>query len=237
MLPISLTEVQAFTALRAFLVSALPAGTEVIRAQSNRVAEPHGTEFVVMTPLIRERLETNIDNYIDTSFTGSITLTTLTVTSIAFGSLVPGYTLLGTNITPNTTIVSQLTGSVVGGIGTYQVSQSQTVASQKIAAGVMTLTQPTKFTVQLDIHGIFSADNAHMIATLFRDDYGVQLFQSSGFDVTPLYCDQARQIAFINGEQQFENRWSMDAVLQINPVITVPQYFADQLSATFNKIL
>jgi hypothetical protein len=236
MLPISLTEVQTFTALRSFLQAVLPGTTEVIRAQNNRVPEPHGTDFVIMTPLLKERLETNIDNYIDTVFTGSIALTILTVTAIGFGSLVNGYTLLGTNILPNTTIVSQLSGTP-GGIGAYIIFQSQSLNSQKIAAGVMTVLQPTKYTVQLDIHGIFSADNTQVISTLFRDDAGVQLFQLSGYDVTPLYCDNARQIPFSNGEQQLENRWTMDAVMQCNPIITVPMYFADQLTASFNEII
>jgi hypothetical protein len=64
------------------------------------------------------------------AFTGSIATTTLTVTvAPTTGGIFPGATLSGTGVTTGTLIVSQLTGSPAGGIGTYQVSISQTVAS------------------------------------------------------------------------------------------------------------
>jgi len=81
------------------------------------------------------------------SATGSISSTVLTVSAIGAGSvLAAGQTLSGGNstvgyITPNTTIVGQLTGTA-GGIGTYTVSISQNVASTAIgvSGGGMTVT-------------------------------------------------------------------------------------------------
>ncbi len=70
----------------------------------------------------------------NTSVTGSITGTTLTVTAVGAGALVVGGALAGTGVAAGTTILSQSSGTD-GGIGTYQVSISQTVASG-------TLTQP-----------------------------------------------------------------------------------------------
>lgn len=73
-------------------------------------------------------------------FTGSISGTTLTVTSTAVrannskaGYLFAGQTQSGTNVTAGTKIVKQLTGTP-GGIGTYQVDTSQTVASTTITS-------------------------------------------------------------------------------------------------------
>ena len=74
--------------------------------------------------------------------TGSVAGTTLTVTAVGAGSVLGvGQTLTGTNIDPNTTIVSQLTGTA-GSTGTYTVSISQTVASEAItvSGGGLTLT-------------------------------------------------------------------------------------------------
>jgi hypothetical protein len=234
MIQLSLTEEQTFAALRSFLLACLTPGIEVIQAQGNRVSEPIGSEFVLMTKSTRERISTNKDDYVDAVFTGSIaiaspTSTVLTITAVGFGTLAVGRTLLGTNIAANTVVLAQLTGTP-GGIGTYSVSVPQTIASQKIAAGVMNSLQPVKFTAQLDIHGEFSADNAHIISTLFRDEYGIELFKASGYDVTPLYANEAHQLPFNNGEQQVETRWTMDVVMQCNPIVTVPQYFADQLN-------
>jgi hypothetical protein len=66
------------------------------------------------------------------SFTGSIATTTLTVTAAPV-VLAPGQVLSGVGVTAGTYIVAQLTGTT-GGIGTYQVSASQTVASESITA-------------------------------------------------------------------------------------------------------
>lgn len=65
--------------------------------------------------------------------TGSIATTTLTVTAVSSGTLYANAVLTGTGITAGTTIVSQLTGTT-GGVGTYTVSASQTVASTTVTA-------------------------------------------------------------------------------------------------------
>jgi len=229
---LSLTEVQIFTALRSFLLSVKPTGMEVVKAQDNRVPEPSGTDFITMTPILRERLETNVDTYSDVAFVGSISGATLTVTSVSLGTIAVGAQLLGNNLAANTVVTALGTGT--GGIGTYTVSPSQMIASQTIAAGVEYLLQPIKFTAQLDVHGPNSADNSQIITTLFRDDYGVEQFAASGFDVTPLYASEPRQMPFLNENQQIEERWSVDAVMQCNPVVNVPQQFASQLQATLS---
>ena len=87
----------------------------------------------------------------------------------------------------------------------------------------------TQVTVQLDIYGPASADNAQIVATLLRSDYATDQFATSGFDVTPLYAGEPHQMPFSNGEQQVENRWTVDAVLQTNPIVTTGQEFASEV--------
>jgi hypothetical protein len=98
-----------------------------------------------------------------------------------------------------------------------------------MASGGQIFLQPTRITVQLDVHGPNSAENAQTISTLFRDDFAVQAFKASGFDVTPLYSADPRQLPFENENQQTENRWVVDAVMQSNQTIRAPQQFADEL--------
>ena len=231
---LSLTESQTLTALRTYLLSVLPAGTEVVRGQDNRVAEPQGANFVTMTPMLRERLGTNVDTFQDCAFTGSISGTTLTVTAMSLGAITVGATLFGTNVVAGTTITAFGTGS--GGVGTYTISQPQTVSSETLACGSKSMLQTTRVTVQLDVHGPASGDYAAIITTTFRDDYAVQSFLSSGFDVAPLYADEGRQMPFLNGEQQVEERWVVDVVMQCNPIVTVPQQFASQVQATVIEV-
>ena len=224
---VSITDSQVFTVLRSFLIGILPAGTEVFRGQGNRVPEPEGADFVVMTPGSKKRLSTNFDGLTTIDFTGSIASTTLTVTAISGGNLFVGATLSGFGMAANTIITMLGTGT--GGTGTYTISPSQTLSSVTMWTGSSNVEQDTQYTVQLDIHGPSSADNAQIISTLFRDQYATSQFALSGLEMAPFYADDPKQIPFINGEQQYEDRWVIDAVMQINPVVSVPLQFASQL--------
>lgn len=169
---VSITEDNVLAALRTFLLSIVAAGVEVIYGQDNRVPEPLGDDFLVMTPLSQARLSTN-----DTTYTDP-----------------------GTN----------------PGTANYE--------------------RATRSMIQIDIHGPNSADNAAMIETLYRSEYAVDSFSTSGLDIQPLYCDDAKQMPFINGENQFEQRWIITAAIQYNPVTAVPQDFADALSVNIVSV-
>lgn len=79
------------------------------------------------------------------SVTASITGNVMTVSAVGSGTLYVGNTLSGTGVTVGTVILSQLTGTT-GGVGTYNVSPSQTVSSTTVT----TLTQ------------FFAVDNCEM---------------------------------------------------------------------------
>jgi hypothetical protein len=71
-----------------------------------------------------------ISNPSSAIFTGSISSTTLTVTSVLSGTIAVGHAIFGQGIAQNTVITALGTGS--GGVGTYTVSDSQTVTSTTI---------------------------------------------------------------------------------------------------------
>lgn len=234
------TTSQVLASLRTFLLAVLPATgsdglpVEVILAQINRVPEPKASDFVIITPTRFERIETNVDTYQDCRFTGSILGTTMTVSAVQIGALQPGSTLSSALVATGTTIVEQLTGST-GGAGTYKVSQSQTVISSTISSGGKTLQQALKCAVQLDFHSAdesVAGDMANTVSTTLRDEFGVQQFanQSPNYGVVPLYADDARQTPYFNEAQQVEWRWVVDALLQANVVLSLPQQFADSVA-------
>lgn len=64
------------------------------------------------------------------TFTGAIATTVLTVSAITAGAIQIGQTVAGSGVTTNTTITAYGTGT--GGVGTYTVSTSQTVASEAL---------------------------------------------------------------------------------------------------------
>ncbi len=175
---LSLTEAQVLEALRSFLLAVVRPGTEIIKGQNNRVPEPVGDDFVVMTPLLQPRLGTNETSYFDDVLTGSIAGSTLTVTAITQADigLASGMLLLDgmwptMNVAIGTVIVEQLTGDP-GGIGTYSVAPSQAVASETMYAGSRNDLVQTEMTVQLDVHGPLSTDNTRVTSRDSRDRRG-----------------------------------------------------------------
>lgn len=230
---LSLTEANVFQAFGTFLQETTT--LKVIRGQVNRVAEPEG-DFVVMWPLSQQRLATNITSYYDSEFTGSISGTTLTVTAVTRldgNGIQPGQWLTDTSGTldASTVVVKQLTGTT-GGVGTYEVSVSQAVASETMYADQRADMVQTEIGIQIDIHGPNSADNCRIIECLDFSSLGEGIVQSLGFDLDLLYCGNARQVPFINAARQFEERWTMDCLLQTNPVVGNAQQFADVLDIT-----
>jgi hypothetical protein len=207
----------------------------VVDGQDNRVPEPSISDFVVMTPINRLRLETNVDTFVDCSFIGSISGAVLTVTQVLIGSLTINNLVFGPNVALNTLIVAQTSGTPLG-VGTYTLSQTQNLGSQKMACGVVQMLQPTQLTVQLDVHGPNSADNAQIITTTFRDDFAVEALTALNTNVAPLYADDPKQIPFINDQQQYETRWIIEAVLQVNQTVTAPQQFADQVQVGLDLV-
>jgi hypothetical protein len=227
---LSLTEAQIFKALGLFLTDVLPAGTPVFKAQTNRVPEPRETNFVSMTPILRERLETNIDSYDSAQDVQVLTFAALTTTPVVGDTVVNGgatargvvTAVAATTVTVNTLAQQYFAiGDVVSNTTHAGVVGTMTGLSY----GSATSMQPIKMTIQLDVHGPLAGDNAQIISTLLRDTYGVDQFATSGFDVTPLYTSDPKQLPFINGEEQIETRYVVDAVLQCNPVVTLPQQY------------
>lgn len=230
----SITQKQINEALGDFLTTILnvPTGNVVI-GQINRVPEPLG-DFAIMWILTRPRLGTNYDVAQDCKFTGSIVEDMMTVTAIDSGTIIPTNELFGVGVESGTQIVAQLTGSP-GGIGTYTVSEAQTLASQTLSAGYISVATPTEIVVQVDIHGPNSAENAQTLQSLLRDPYGVRLFE--GTNVSPLYADDPRQMPFINAAKQYEERFIVQVHLMVTPVINTPQEFADSVSVTVKDAL
>lgn len=81
--------------------------------------------------------------------------------------------------------------------------------------------------VQVDFYGATSQDWAAAFMTLFRDDSGVQVLAPT---CAPLYADDARMAPLDDSESQFEQRWTVEAFLQYNPVTSDPMQFADTLT-------
>lgn len=236
------TETQIFTAVVGALgmfglTATNPARpVSIVRGQVNRVPEPLGPDFVVLWPLMRDRLAMNIDAYADTKITGSIAGASqpgsmLTVTAVLEGFPGAGQTVYGTGVTAGCQIVRQLTGSP-GEAGTYATTPTAPAGTQTLYCGTISATQETEITIQADVHGPSSADNAARISTLWRDQFGVDALAAQGFPISPLYTSDPRQAPFDNAEQQIEERWMIDLCMQANVAVITTMQFADELAMT-----
>lgn len=111
------------------------------------------------------------------SFTGSIATTTLTVSAVASGSILPSMQISGTGVTAGTRIVAQLTGTA-GSTGTYTVSASQTVSSTTITGDL-----PSKITV--DQAGIYDLQFSAQFINTTNDVQQIDVwYKINGTDVT-----------------------------------------------------
>jgi hypothetical protein len=96
-----------------------------------------GAQFYDITPIRATFTTPATDNCIETGFsgTGSITGDVLTISAVTSGALAIG-SVITTGASAGTTVIAFLTG--MGGTGTYQVNQSQSVGSTTIAVAAST---------------------------------------------------------------------------------------------------
>lgn len=99
--------------------------------------------------------------------------------------------------------------------------------------------QGTQVRMQLDLYGGASGDWAVILCTLLRSEYACTVL--AGADpanpvVVPLFSADPFLAPLSDSEEQYEDRWTVEAVLQYNPVTSVPMQFADTLTVTLTNV-
>lgn len=113
------------------------------------------------------------------------------------------------------------------GLSTGVVTYTAPVAA---GPGTQQITRTTQWRCQLDFYGQTAARHALTFATLIRFELGTDVFRRAGNVICPLYCSEPHQTTMINGEQQYEPRWTLDIVAQIHPVVSAPLAFFDSVT-------
>jgi len=105
--------------------------------------------------------------------------------------------------------------------------------------GLQSIKRRMEWKVQLDVYGgkasdgvtVLSAfDQAQILYTLVRTQYTFEVFAATGVEMQPLYADEPRNMTIVDGEAQYEDRWTFDLHVQFNPVVTMSQDFAAALA-------
>ena len=113
-----------------------------------------------------------------------------------------------------------------------QVDLSVPATEYQPDAGTATIEGPTRVDIQIDFYGEQAGEFCKTVKTAFRSHWGFAHFPAN---IKPLYTSDGIQSPLTTGEQQYESRWTLTASLQYNPIVTVPQDFADVLVP--NKVL
>jgi hypothetical protein len=108
-----------------------------------------------------------------------------------------------------------------------QATNQNTWLTGVILATSVDHAKSTSYTMQLDVHGPAAADNADTIATLWRDVYACEAL--APFGIQPLYADDPQQLPFMNGEEQYTDRFVINLVYHGTPTVSTPQDFAATL--------
>lgn len=95
---------------------------------------------------------------------------------------------------------------------------------------VQSIRQNTEVVFQIDVHGPEAFNNANRISTLFRSSYAADYFEAKGKPIAPLFADDPRQAQFTDGEQQYEDRYIIEAHLQVNFTVTAVTQSARELA-------
>jgi hypothetical protein len=100
--------------------------------------------------------------------------------------------------------------------------------------GTLNIEEGVELTLQIDCYSEPVADAAAqtaedwatMLSATLRDEYGCDQLAPT---VTPLFADDAQMIPLVAGEEQYEERWALEARFQYDPVTTIPQESAAAL--------
>lgn len=95
-------------------------------------------------------------------------------------------------------------------------------------------TRTTQWQVQLDFYGPQAAMQAATVAQLWRTSWAAEQLASG--PLQPLYAGEPLQTTMVNGEMQWESRWTLDLFAQFNPITTVSQQTASALTIGLAEI-
>jgi len=91
------------------------------------------------------------------------------------------------------------------------------------------LSASNRVDIQVDFYGESAGDYCRSVETAFRTMWGFDQFPAG---IKPLYTSDGIQSPLISGEQQYVSRWTLTVSMQYNPVVAVPQEFAEEATAT-----
>ena len=138
-------------------------------------------------------------------------------------SVIPGLQLAQSQVNRVASFVGDF--AMITPLGRIRLSTN--LDTYSAASGTKSYAVPTQFRLQLDVYGPNSADNVQVITSVFRDAVACDLMPTN---IQPLFSEDPAQMAFMDGEQQYEDRWMTYLNVQADPSISTTQDFAGILT-------
>ena len=100
-------------------------------------------------------------------------------------------------------------------------------------ASMVTFVSSIDFVIQVDLFGPQSGGQTMALNALFRSGEAIRFLGQYG--VAPLYADRATEAHFVNGEDQYEERWLTRLHLQYKPVVSASMDFFSHVTIDLVK--
>ncbi|CND00628.1 phage neck terminator protein [Yersinia enterocolitica] len=104
------------------------------------------------------------------------------------------------------------------------------------STSAMGYTEVRQLDIQVDIYGPNAADRAVMLETVFTSDYAYQKIKDIDSRLAPLYSSDAFNSAMINGENQYQDRWTLTLTVQPHITVSFPQDYFDKAEITTQQV-
>ncbi len=95
------------------------------------------------------------------------------------------------------------------------------------------ITQSVQVSLQLDVYGPSAADWARTLELALRTSIACDALAPA---CQPLYTNPTHRIPLVDSEQQYEDRWAIEAQIEYDPTISVTQQFASTASITLINV-
>lgn len=82
--------------------------------------------------------------------------------------------------------------------------------------------QPYQYVMQIDFFGSDAGDRAAVFTALWHD---FTAFDNMPGNIKPLYCNDPVMMPITDAEREYQERWMVEARIEVNPVIRVPMEF------------
>lgn len=97
---------------------------------------------------------------------------------------------------------------------------------------ITTVQQSVEVTMQLDFYGVEASTRSRMVSNLWKNPYTTVRLTNC----QPLYSKDPRRTVLVNEKSIYEDRWSVDVLLQYNPEFEYDQTYLDMPTITLNNI-